>query len=557
MKKWLSVRKPGRTSEHERKTQAVSLKGYRRLAPNDDSPPVRKVLTTTRHQEGRCPTGEEVALQELAEYLGVSLAGTTESDSGCSVQPQANPDQRAEIIIQRSVEELFPKAPADLQKNLQRHMLNIQETVVKELLRVAPLLNGMGLMGHLIGCYHRKTFGHLDTLLQGSRSTQNSFVLLNWVLRTYFSQELFRHSDLQEIDLTKDVDMLIFTEWVSKAKQEVLQRVKREMEIGLEKTLQCDRSNDSQHDEACAGLYVDIIQLTESFLKETQKISFKLSADVQEVCFQEMLTFLTRFNTEQVDFLKKKATMDNPEMHHFLKTLKVCKELKQYVETKANSVTRSQILATLENMEASTMKCLQERVAKLAESHFKINFKRDNKQILILMQTIKTIFPRTWLCEGTRMTVMNEVFRLLVHKYVKHLVEVRQAKLRKLWRTDVDQTLRDDAMLLQNVMKDLALQGQEWSLVLKIEELLTCKENSMVILTVTDMLKNHLTLREDRDLLSALLLWKGLCRRDVEEVLNTFSWTERQPRPRPRQVSCFSSLFKLLVCCSQGGIEDC
>lgn len=35
-----------------------------------------------------------------------------------------------------------------------------------------------------------------------------------------------------------------------------------------------------------------------------------------------------RFTTEQVDFLKTKATMDNPEMHHFLKTLKVCKELK-------------------------------------------------------------------------------------------------------------------------------------------------------------------------------------------------------------------------------------
>lgn len=176
---------PGQPRFPFAKLLAVSLKGYRRLAPNDDSPP-DEVHTTTSHQEGCCPTGEEVALQELAEYLGVSLAGTTESDSGCSVQPEANSDQRAEIIIQRSVEELFPKAPADLQKNLQQHMLNIQETVVKELLRVAPLLNRMGLMGHLIGCYHRKTFGHLDTLLQGSRSTQNSFVLLNWVLHTYF-----------------------------------------------------------------------------------------------------------------------------------------------------------------------------------------------------------------------------------------------------------------------------------------------------------------------------------------------------------------------------------
>lgn len=103
------------------------------------------------------------------------------------------------------------------------------------------------------------------------------------------------------------------------------------------------------------------------------------------------------------------------------------------------------------------------------------------------MQRIQMIFPRTWLCEGTRMvntqrtselhlrsslgsrpwvvtnphccfwfqTVMNAVFKLLVHKYVKHLVKVRQAKLMKLWRTDVCQTLRDDARLLRNVMKDL------------------------------------------------------------------------------------------------------
>lgn len=37
-----------------------------------------------------------------------------------------------------------------------------------------------------------------------------------------------------------------------------------------------------------------LLQLTDSFLKETQKISVELSAAVQEVCFQEMLTFLTR-----------------------------------------------------------------------------------------------------------------------------------------------------------------------------------------------------------------------------------------------------------------------
>lgn len=163
------------------------------------------------------------------------------------------------------------------------------------------------------------------------------------------------------------------------------------MEIGLEKTLQCDRSNEnSQHDEACAGLYVDIIQVTcRSFLKSAftlrNNTNLSVSADwvfpqrntknqLQAVSWRPgglfsrdahisdkvrilldirnesinslsalMMIFfffkcqcgevirdclVCRFNTEQVDFLKKKATMDNPEMHHFLKTLKVCKELK-------------------------------------------------------------------------------------------------------------------------------------------------------------------------------------------------------------------------------------
>lgn len=166
------------------KLLAVSLKGYRKLDPDDDGPPVPKVLTTTSHQEGRCLTREEVAPQELSECLGLSLAGTTESDSGSSVQPMLNSDQLVEII-QRSVEELFPKAPAELQKNLQQHMLNIQNTVVQQLLRVAPLLNRLGGMGHLIGCYHQRIFGHLDTLLLASRSTQSSCVLLKWVLHTY------------------------------------------------------------------------------------------------------------------------------------------------------------------------------------------------------------------------------------------------------------------------------------------------------------------------------------------------------------------------------------
>lgn len=152
-------------------------------APSPAPTPAAAAATTT-HQEGRCATGEKVPLQELSECLGVSLVGATEVDFGCPGQPETSSD-RLERMVQRSVEENFPKPPANLKQDLQQHLSDIQEVVLRQLLRVYPLLSGLGLMGYLIGCYHLKIFSHLDRLLQDSRSTQNVLVLLNWVLQTY------------------------------------------------------------------------------------------------------------------------------------------------------------------------------------------------------------------------------------------------------------------------------------------------------------------------------------------------------------------------------------
>lgn len=49
---------------------------------------------------------------------------------------------------------------------------------------------------------------------------------------------------------------------------------------------------------------------------------------------------------------------------------------------------------------------------------------------------------------------MNDVFKVVIHRYVKHLVKISQKKLRRLWRADVGQILCRDAELLEHVMKD-------------------------------------------------------------------------------------------------------
>lgn len=108
--------------------------------------------------------------------------------------------------------------------------------------------------------------------------------------------------------------------------------------------------------------FLSLFKCINAMPKEAQEISSKLSDEVREVCFQELLMFLERwesshiitsqtitvsaqivrlssqikecclfvwrYSSEQTEILGKKAKMDKPETIHFFKTLKTCKELK-------------------------------------------------------------------------------------------------------------------------------------------------------------------------------------------------------------------------------------
>lgn len=130
--------------------------------------------------EGRIP------LQELAELLGVESGASASEDGSC--WPETNSGQQnlsVAYLIEKSVSQYLPKPPADLNQNLQQHLFNVQVSVCKELVRLGPLLERMGLMGCLIECYHQQTFGHLSVLLQNICSSQNILLLMKWVQRTF------------------------------------------------------------------------------------------------------------------------------------------------------------------------------------------------------------------------------------------------------------------------------------------------------------------------------------------------------------------------------------
>lgn len=166
-----------------------SVIGCGHAGKGQDGPSAQDTFNTNEQQLFQI--SEEVTLQKLAELLGVACPDITFEDGSCiSIRPetisgQQDVKQSVVRIIQRSVSQRFPKQPADLDQNLQRHLLNVQETVRDELVKLAPLLDSMGLMGCLIDCYHRQTIDHLSDLLQNTRSSRNSLVLMKWVLHTY------------------------------------------------------------------------------------------------------------------------------------------------------------------------------------------------------------------------------------------------------------------------------------------------------------------------------------------------------------------------------------
>lgn len=50
---------------------------------------------------------------------------------------------------------------------------------------------------------------------------------------------------------------------------------------------------------------------------------------------------------------------------------------------------------------------------------------------------------------------MNEVYKLLVHGYLKHLTQISQKKLTKCWSADVGRTVNEDALLLHRSISGL------------------------------------------------------------------------------------------------------
>ncbi|XP_028996013.1 uncharacterized protein LOC114849101 isoform X1 [Betta splendens] len=443
---------------------------------------------------------------------GVPCLECTDSNS-----EQQNQNQGGNCLVQLYVSQQFPEPPEN--QNLHQHLQNIQTTVLNELTGLSPVLDER-LMGHLINCYHRQTFNQMHRLLQNISSTQNHFVLMMWVLKTYLSQELLGHPDLQKVDPIKNIDLLLFTEWEAKARDKLLQSVHEEVSDSLENILLNEKTHEQcNSEEDYVRVFVDTIQCIKAVHKAAQQISSKLSDDVQNVCFQQLLVFVKRYSDEQTEGLGKKAAMPEPETIQFLKTLKTCKELKLHVQVEAAGASYSgKIVETLDKLEVFTLNLLLDIVDKMAEANLSTYFKSDSK-CFSLLPAVQKRFPKQCYGADEQKRVLNKAYKLIVQIYVKHLIKTNKRQLESCWNPDVSKTIGEDAHGIHSIMSELAPDvPQQNQLLLKVKELLDCECNEALKLTAATIQKDF---GKDPELLPALLKWKGLPKGQVREVLET------------------------------------
>ncbi|KAK2826757.1 hypothetical protein Q5P01_020971 [Channa striata] len=463
---------------------------------------------------------DKITLQQLTELLEV------EPDAISS-----NADQTNKGLVQKSVRRHLPKPPADLDQNLQQHLLDLQNTVLSELVRLSPRLEPEGLMGCVIECYHRQTWEHLHFLLQNVSSCKSYFALLFWGLKTYLSRDMLNNPVIEKLDAIKIVDVLHITAWESKATEKLLESVQKNVRESLVNILRIERDKGTcDTDEDYVQLYVDIISCIHAMDSSAKQISSKLSKQVQEVCFQELLTNVHRYHTEQTAVLKKIAKADEPGTIHFFKTLKMCKELKKYVKDSGsgNSLC-GEIGNMLQNMETFTLKLLMDVVADIAKRHLKTYFTTANKHFS-LPDAMKKHFPNLPNRQDVQKTVMDKAYKVIVGVYVDHLINTNRSKLRTCWRCEVGPRVVQDAELLHCTVSELAPGVQPWNLKLvKIAEVLECNSNDGLKITIAVMQKESFTKSEDPNFLYKLLQWKGLSKRDITEVLDAIP-PDCQPR---------------------------
>ncbi|KAJ7991078.1 hypothetical protein DPEC_G00293510 [Dallia pectoralis] len=420
-------------------------------------------------------------------------------------------------LIEVSVDKHFPNVPTEGAVNqLECYLKEIQRTVLRELLRLAPLHQETQLLRNVIACYHRYTFDTLRRILLHINTKQQAFTVVDWVLHTYLSKELLGHPDLWNESI-QAVDLLLLTDWISQAEGKLLAIVQEDLFTSLGRILKIEESSAQvcvSVDEAFVHVHLDVIQCVNAVLQRAKTVSQTLKLKVQRVCWREFKDFVERYVGVKKKHLKDKSRMGKSCTMHLFRITNTCEELTLYASVIA--VDNKTILA-LEELDALTLKLLMESLIQSAQKTLAKCFGRLDEQMENVIKDIEIHFKDLPKHQETLKTVIDEAYRHIVSLYLQHLVRSDYNKLLKRW-DDIGKQVARDAELLHTFFSGLNPDVKRLNLILlKVAEAINCSDVETLKIIVGVILRDCSSIGTEH--LPALLRWKGLSRRKIHEVL--------------------------------------
>ncbi|XP_059907469.1 uncharacterized protein LOC132457269 isoform X3 [Gadus macrocephalus] len=474
-------------------------------AHDDDTSSGRSIEEETQ-VDGPSRALEHLDLETLGEYLKV------EQDASAS----------AEDLIKRSAVKHFPSPPPGgdgvLTPELLREHLNVVRWAVHdELQRLNPLREKYKNLAGLVPSYHRLTMDHVHALLERISSSQQAFVLLEWLCNTYLSLGFMGDPDFSESKQRSSVDMHLYSATVECVNQTLRTTLEKEVKSSLDeiiKRLELEfwRSWD---------LHKDVIKCIDGPTVRAGSISENVQEFTRQVCNPKLLEFLETLNTAKQKLLKRYEKDPKLKVETCLKTLNTLNGLVNYIQPSTDGGTRDLppegTLSSPRTLETDAQTSMEQALVKIIKERLNGHFKSREEDFLL--NEMQKMFRAEGCCPDVQKEALDLAYERVCTLYLYQLVVTKKKDLEKRWGRDVGQKVTQDAQHLHKIFSDLHPGvRQQNHVLLKVEELIQSQDVDSVKLTLSEMMQLCQS-EKVKKLCSDLLDWKGgLSVDEVKEV---------------------------------------
>ncbi|XP_066550490.1 exocyst complex component 3-like protein [Amia ocellicauda] len=395
--------------------------------------------------------------------------------------------QQFEKLVAQSVSEIIPQMPdRGLERGLELHLIHLQDCVLQHLRLLAPYLRPAQLLGCVTLSFQEQILQQLEQVLHRSLRVSEGWLLLNWALHYYSSENFMGHPDIRDQSAT---DKLLLVLWTHSVMEKLL----------------------------------EAMEVIKSFLTEAEKVSRSLKPKVQRICSRQLLCFTEKYQKSVVEYINSRQREDcRSRQMRLFRIFVNCHFLKEYLETITEGKEDITILkSSLEKTEAQAKELILEeslRKAKdLLNTYIKMGRGHIDDLMPKLMEEYESLPMRGQLAHQI---VLDSAYERLCFLYLRILLKSDRRRLQQHW-VNVEGRVEQDAASLHAFFSQMDAGGHRWnSVLLKVSEVLKLHDMEALKISCTALI--HETPEVSEELIKRMLQWGGrLSSQQVQSVLET------------------------------------